>query len=86
MQCHYRMQFDEDGYPRMYVLDSCRDFIRTLPSLQYDDHKVEDIDTEGEDHIADEFRYFCMSRPINPMEAKDSPVVLSDPLDMFTNY
>lgn len=86
MQCHYRMQFDEDGYPRMYVLDSCRDFIRTLPSLQYDDHKVEDIDTEGEDHIADEFRYFCMSRPISPMEAKDSPVVLSDPLDMFTNY
>lgn len=86
MQCHYRMQFDEDGYPRMYVLDTCKDFIRTIPLLQYDDHKVEDIDTEGEDHIADEWRYFCMMRPIQPMEAQKPVIRLTDPLDMFTNY
>lgn len=86
MQCHYRMQFDEDGYPRMYVLDSCRDFVRTIPALQYDDHKVEDIDTEGEDHIADEMRYFCMSRPITPMAAPKVYKPKADPLDMFTRY
>lgn len=86
MQCHYRMQFDEDGYPRMYVLDSCRDFIRTIPALQYDDHKAEDIDTEGEDHIADEFRYFCMSRPIVPMAAPKVYKPKADPLDMFARY
>ena len=86
MQCHYRMQFDEDGYPRMYVLDTCKDFIRTIPILQYDDHKVEDIDTEGEDHIADEWRYFCMMRPIQPLEAEKPVVRLTDPLDMFTSY
>lgn len=86
MQCHYRMQFDEDGYPRMYVLDTCKDFIRTIPLLQYDDHKVEDIDTEGEDHIADEWRYFCMMRPIQPMEAEKPVVRMTDPLDMFTSY
>lgn len=86
MQCHYRMQFDKNGFPRMYVLDTCRDFIRTIPSLQYDEHKVEDVDTEGEDHIADEFRYFCMKHMIQPMEAKAPTVHMSDPLDMFSSY
>lgn len=86
MQCHYRMQFDADGYPRMYVLDSCKDFIRTIPALQYDDHKVEDVNTDGEDHQADELRYFCMSRPITPIAAPDPVVHMGDPLDMFTHY
>lgn len=86
MQVHYRLQFDKRGFPRMYILDSCKDAIRTLPSLQYDDHKVEDVDTEGEDHIADEIRYFCMKHIIQPMEAKAPTVHMTDPLDMFTDY
>lgn len=86
MQCHYRMQFDEDGYPRMYVLDTCKDFIRTIPALQFDDHKVDDINTDGEDHIADEFRYFCMSRPITPIAAPAPLDIRGDPLDMFADY
>lgn len=85
MQCHYRLQFDEEGYPRMYVLDSCRDFIRTIPSLQYDEHKPEDLDTKGEDHAADEWRYFCMSRPISPIIVEDKPFAAwgADPLNLF---
>jgi hypothetical protein len=66
MQVHYRLAFDEDGYPMMYIFNTCKDFIRTIPMLQYDEHKPEDLDTDGEDHIADETRYFCMSRPISP--------------------
>jgi len=87
MQCHYRLQFDEEGYPRMYVLDSCRDFIRTIPSLQYDEHRPEDLDTKGEDHAADEWRYFCMSRPISPIitEGKPHPAWGSDPLNLFAS-
>ena len=54
----------------MYVFNTCKDFIRTIPMLQYDEHKPEDLDTDGEDHIADETRYFCMSRPIAPRKAK----------------
>lgn len=65
MQMHYRLRFDETGRPKMYVFSNCKAFIRTLPSLVYDDNKVEDLDTEGEDHIADETRYFCMARPIS---------------------
>ena len=86
MQVHYRLQFDKRGFPRMYILDTCKDAIRTLPSLQYDDHKVEDVDTEGEDHIADEIRYFCMKHIIQPLEAKAPTVHMTDPLDMFTDY
>lgn len=66
MQMHYRLAFDERGLPMMQVFSSCKGFIRTLPLLQYDDVKVEDLDTAGEDHIADETRYMCMARPIKP--------------------
>lgn len=85
MQCHYRLQFDDDGYPRMYVFRTCRDFIRTIPLLQYDEHRVEDIDTDGEDHAADEWRYFCMTRPIRPVlsEKVKRPLYGIDPLDQF---
>lgn len=66
MQMHYRLAFDERGLPMMQVFSTCKGFIRTLPLLQYDDVKVEDLDTAGEDHIADETRYMCMARPIKP--------------------
>jgi hypothetical protein len=42
---------------------SPNDLIRTLPALQHDEKRLEDIDTEGEDHAGDELRYACMSRP-----------------------
>ena len=66
MQLHYRLSFDAQGYPLLYVFRNCRAFIRTLPLLQYDDTNTEDLDTDGEDHAADEARYFCMCRPIRP--------------------
>ena len=66
MQLHERLKFDEDGKPMLYVFNTCRDFIRTIPALAYDAKKVEDIDTAGEDHIYDETRYFLMARPIAP--------------------
>lgn len=66
MQVHYRLAFDENGFPQMYVFRNCRAFIRTIPLLQYDEHRPEDLDTDGEDHVADEVRYFCMARPMKP--------------------
>jgi hypothetical protein len=53
----------EDGYPQLYAFDTCKDLIRTLPALQHDPDRPEDVDTDGEDHAADECRYACMSRP-----------------------
>ncbi len=43
--------------PGLYVFDTCRDFIRTFPSLPRDKKNPDDIDTNVEDHIADEARY-----------------------------
>lgn len=66
MQMHYRLYQDENGYSMMYFFKNCKHAIRTLPLLMYDEHKPEDVDTDGEDHIADAIRYLCMSRPIKP--------------------
>lgn len=50
------------GAPELYFLDTCVDSIRTLPALQHDEADSEDLDTEAEDHAADEIRYACMYR------------------------
>lgn len=65
-QVRQRLQgdiIDGEQVPMMYFADSCEDTLRTLPVLQHDDDDVEDLDTDGEDHAADEIRYACMSRP-----------------------
>lgn len=66
MQMHYRMAFDENGFSMLYVFSNCEAFIRTIPLLEYSENMPEDLDTDGEDHVADESRYFCMARPIAP--------------------
>ncbi len=83
MQVHYRLQFDDNGYPRMYVFDNCKAFIRTMPLMVFSETKPEDLDTTLEDHCPDEVRYMCMSRPIKPIIQEKSRVVLTDPLDQF---
>ena len=58
-----RSRLKGDDYPMLYFFHNCIHTIRTLPAQQHDQNNVEDIDTEGEDHAADETRYACMSRP-----------------------
>lgn len=52
--------------PMLYAMDTARDLIRTLPMMQHDRDRPEDMDTEGEDHAADTLRYACSSRPWVP--------------------
>lgn len=66
MQMHYRFMFDKVGRAKMYIFNNCKNTIRTLPLMMFDEHKPEDLDTTLEDHIADAIRYFCMARPIKP--------------------
>ncbi|MBQ1935476.1 MAG: hypothetical protein II351_01330, partial [Clostridia bacterium] len=77
----YRLQFDESGFPMLYVFETCRDFIRTLPALIYDKHRPEDIDTNGEDHDYDACRYFLMANPIASKRPKPCGHFETDPLD-----
>ena len=83
MQMHYRLAFDEEGYPMMYVFSHCRAFLRTVPVLLYSDTDPEDLDTKQEDHAADECRYFCMSRPIAPVRRHSGALPVDDPLDLM---
>ena len=62
-----------------------RAFIRTIPELLFDQTDAEDVDTRQEDHVADESRSFCMSRPIPPQKRDMAPVLRDDPLNMRTD-
>lgn len=82
---HYRMAFDEDGHPMMYIFDCCKGFIRTIPTLVYSEIKPEDLDTKQEDHIADETRYMCMLNPIAPRVSSTNPTPEYNPLDLWND-
>ena len=83
MQYHYRLAFDKDGLPMFQVFNTCKHFIRTLPTLVYDDRHVEDINTEQEDHIYDECRYVLMENPLQPRANVLQEPVKYDPLDLW---
>lgn len=59
---------------KLQIFEQCYNLIRTLPGLVYDSNRVEDCDTDGEDHAPDSLRYGLMSRPkaykieINPIK------------------
>ena len=69
--CRYRL-VGEHGTPMFFVTDRNPHFIRTVPVIQHDKSNMEDLDTEAEDHIADEWRYAMMSRPYIPKSKSSS--------------
>ena len=47
---------------------------------------MEDIDTDMEDHIYDEWRYMLMERPISPRQTvKDDKDTRDDPLNIYAD-
>jgi len=70
MEVHERLRFDENGKPKMYVFNTCKDWIRTVPNLPYDDKKAEEVDTDAEDHDYDATRYFLMENPLKAKKKK----------------
>jgi hypothetical protein len=68
-----------DGEPMIFCFNTCVDSIRTIPVLQHDPDRPEDVDTESEDHAPDEWRYACMSRPyISTKPLKDKERLFKD--------
>jgi hypothetical protein len=57
-----RLKGDGDK-PGVYFFSTCEHLIRTLPALQHDADRPEDVDTDAEDHGPDAARYACMARP-----------------------
>ena len=57
MKASLQERMEEAG---LFVFSTCRQFIRTVPSLPRDGRDMEDLDTSTEDHIADACRYRIM--------------------------
>ena len=51
----------EEFAPKLKVFSTCTNLIRTIPDLIHDELKPEDLDTDGEDHAADELRYLLQT-------------------------
>ena len=73
-----------DGRPNWLCFSDCRNLIRQLPALQFDQHNREDA-ADGDDHAPEALRYALMSRPhavkqpfIRPAGAYD-PRSIPDP-------
>lgn len=82
MQCHYRLAFNDEGEPMFQVFNTCKHFIRTIPTLVYSESHVEDINTDMEDHIYDEWRYLLMQSPISPPKKQIINRLIDDPLNL----
>lgn len=66
-QMYSRLAWDgvDEGEPMLYVTEDCQDWWRTVPALQHDEKKMEDIDSDMEDHAGDDSRYACQARPVS---------------------
>lgn len=62
--------FREDGTlaprngPGLFVFSTCKDFIRLFPGTVRDEKDLDDVDTDSEDHLQDETRYFIASQAL----------------------
>lgn len=81
-QMRARLVGDGDGLPMIVCFSTCVDSIRTIPALQHDPDRPEDLDSDMEDHAGDDWRYACMSRPW----AKPQPTVERKNLSGYRQY
>ncbi|MDO8569842.1 MAG: phage terminase large subunit [bacterium] len=58
---HQYLRWDKNNLPRLRVFSTCTNMIRTIPSLVCDVNNPQDVDSQGEDHAADELRYFLQT-------------------------
>lgn len=59
---HDKLSIGKDGKPKLQFFSTCVSIIRTLPSLPYDNIRVDDVDTKADDHDYDMLRYGMMAQ------------------------
>lgn len=69
---HQYLRWDERTKPRLRIFSTCTEMIRTIPSLVHDTNNPQDLDTKGEDHAADDLRYFLQT-----LRDQKPPVLMS---------
>lgn len=70
---HEALALLPDGQPGLLVFENCKNLIRTLPALPYDDTNVEDVNTDAEDHAYDALRYGLGYKPVKYRPPKEGP-------------
>ena len=72
LEIHKRLKTSDDKKkePGLRIFSTCRNLLRTFPTLPLDDNNPEDINTHVEDHAYDALRYGCMSRPTHTSYAE----------------
>ena len=72
-----KLYWNERQRPQIHFFDTCLNAIRTIPSLIHDDHNLEDVNTNGEDHSYDAITYLLqkledmkVKKPATTMEQK----------------
>ena len=84
MQVHSRLRFSDEGKPGIYIFNTCKDLIRTLKDLPYSKTKIEDVDTDAEDHLYDALRYILTAFPSpEKIPGRGRRYVDFDPLHQF---
>ncbi len=59
---HQYLRWDDlNPAPKLKIMDCCTNLIRTLPLLVHDTNNPDDVDSDGEDHAADELRYMLVT-------------------------
>ena len=78
-RCHELLRVAPDGLPWLTIDERCVYGLRSLPAQQSDRKDPDDIDTGGDDHWVDAWRYGAMSRPrptrIRPEEKPLHPML-----------
>ena len=67
-QVRARLVGNDDQQPLLLLMDNQPDGIRVIQAVQHDETRVEDLDTDSEDHPVDEMRYASLSRPLPAMK------------------
>lgn len=62
-RCHELLRLAPDGRPWVTIDASCTYGLRSIPAQVAEKNDPDDIDTSGDDHWVDSFRYGAMSRP-----------------------
>ncbi len=65
---------DDTDKPGLFIFDTCRSFIRTVPDIARDPKDQDDVDSESEDHISDETRYRVLASDYTASKIKISGV------------
>ena len=91
LEIHKRLKIvdEKKKEPGLRIFSTCRNLLRTFPTLPLDDNNPEDINTHVEDHAYDALRYGCMSRPMHTSYANrfnKTPRPQFQPVDRMFGY